>query len=63
MTTSTIRAFAILATTDQIERTASALGAHGFIVEILDDVAAARTRISELLPPSRALLVRQAICF
>jgi hypothetical protein len=55
MTTSTLQAFATPATTDQIERTASALGAHGFIVEIVEDVAAARARISELLPANAAV--------
>ena len=47
--------FATAATAERIERTANALGAHGFIVEILDDVAAARARISELLPPNAAV--------
>ncbi len=34
----------------RLERAATALTAHGFIVEILDDVAAARTRVKELIP-------------
>ena len=63
MTTSTLtsgplsasEAFATPATAEQIERTASALAAKGFIVEILDDLAAARARISELLPPNAAV--------
>src|SRR5215472_11073515 len=63
MTTSTLLsgpgaagdAFATPAPAERIERTASALGAHGFIVEILDDVAAARARISDLLPPNAAV--------
>ena len=55
MTTSTVQAFATPATTDQIERTASALRAHGFIVEILDDIAAVRARISDLLPANAAV--------
>lgn len=38
------------ATAQRLERTAAALTAHGFSVEILDDVAAARTRIGELIP-------------
>jgi len=33
-----------------LERTAAALTAHGFAVEILDDAAAARTRIKDLIP-------------
>ncbi|MGR4877927.1 LUD domain-containing protein [Streptomyces sp. LARHCF249] len=34
----------------RLERAAAALTAHGFTVEILDDAAAARTRIKELIP-------------
>src|ERR1700758_676716 len=34
----------------RLERAAAALAAHGFTVEILDDVAAARARIRELIP-------------
>ena len=34
----------------RLERAATALTAHGFTVEILDDAAAARTRINELIP-------------
>ncbi len=34
----------------QLERAAAALTAHGFTVETLDDVAAARTRIRDLIP-------------
>jgi hypothetical protein len=34
----------------RLERAASALAAHGFTVEILDDAAAARTRVKELIP-------------
>jgi transposase len=45
-------AFATPATAERIERTASALAAKGFIADILDDVAAARARITELLPPN-----------
>jgi hypothetical protein len=63
MTTSTLpagavgasEAFATAATAERIERTARALGARGFIVEILNDVAAARARIAELLPPGAAV--------
>jgi hypothetical protein len=35
---------------ERLERTAAALTAHGFSVEILDDVAAARARIKDLIP-------------
>ncbi|HEX6856900.1 MAG TPA: LUD domain-containing protein [Streptosporangiaceae bacterium] len=35
---------------DRLERAAAALTAHGFTVEILDGVAAARTRIQALIP-------------
>jgi hypothetical protein len=34
----------------RLERAATALTAHGFTVEILDDVAAARTRVEDLIP-------------
>lgn len=34
----------------RLERAAAALTAHGFTVEILDDAAAARTRVKELIP-------------
>jgi ketosteroid isomerase-like protein len=34
----------------RLERAAAALTAHGFTAEILDDVAAARTRIKDLIP-------------
>jgi LUD domain len=35
---------------ERLERAAKALTAHGFVVEILDDAAAARTRVDELIP-------------
>ncbi|MCW3820522.1 lactate utilization protein [Micromonospora sp. DR5-3] len=38
------------ASEQRLERAAAALTEHGFVVEILDDVAAARTRIEELIP-------------
>jgi hypothetical protein len=38
------------ASAESLERTAAALRANGFTVEILDDVAAARTRIQDLIP-------------
>jgi LUD domain len=34
----------------RLERAATALTAHGFTVEILDDAAAARTRVEDLIP-------------
>jgi hypothetical protein len=34
----------------RLERTAAALTAHGFTAEILDDAAAARARVAELIP-------------
>src|SRR5690349_5944865 len=49
------KTFAIPATAERIEKTASALIAKGFTVEILDDVAAARARIAELLPANAAV--------
>ena len=42
--------FADPAPEQRLERAAAALTAHGFTVEILDDAAAARTRIKDLLP-------------
>jgi LUD domain len=39
-----------------LERTAAALTAHGFTVEILDDVAAARARVKDLIPESASVL-------
>jgi hypothetical protein len=42
--------FAEPVTAEQLERAAAALTAHGFVVEILDDAAAARARVQELIP-------------
>jgi hypothetical protein len=42
--------FAEPATAQRLERAAAALTAHGFTVEILDDAAAARSRIKDLIP-------------
>ena len=42
--------FAEPATAPRVERAAAALAAHGFTVEILDDAAAARVRIKDLIP-------------
>jgi LUD domain len=38
------------ATAQRLERAAAALTAHGFTVEVLDDTAAARSRVRELIP-------------
>jgi hypothetical protein len=35
---------------ERLDRVAAALTAHGFAVEILDDAAAARTRVKDLIP-------------
>ena len=45
-----ITSFAQPATAQHLQRAAAALTAHGFTVEILDDAAAARTRIKDLIP-------------
>jgi hypothetical protein len=42
--------YADAAAADRLERAAEALTAHGFAVEILDDVTAARARITALIP-------------
>ncbi len=42
--------FAAPASARSLERAAGALTEHGFIVEILDDAAAARARIKDLIP-------------
>src|SRR6478672_987027 len=42
--------FADPAPAQRLERAAAALTAHGFTVEILDDVAAARSRVKDLIP-------------
>ena len=42
--------FATPASPDQLDRTAAALRDHGFVVEVLDDVAAARIRVKQLIP-------------
>ena len=42
--------FADPAPAPRLERAAAALTAHGFVVEVLDDVAAARVRIKDLIP-------------
>jgi hypothetical protein len=47
--------FAVPATADQLARAATALAAHGFTVEVLDDAAAARVRLRALLPEGGAI--------
>ena len=42
--------FSDAAPAQRLERAAAALTAHGFTVELLDDAAAARTRIKDLIP-------------
>lgn len=49
-TTMPASSFTEPASAQRLERTAAALTAHGFAVEILDDTAAARRRVRELLP-------------
>lgn len=48
MTTATL--YTEPASAQQLQNAADSLTAHGFTVEILDDVAAARTRVAELIP-------------
>jgi hypothetical protein len=51
MTTQTpATSFTDPAPVQSLERTAAALTEHGFAVEILDDAAAARTRVKDLIP-------------
>jgi len=47
--------FASAASPAQIDRTARALAAHGFAVEILDDARAARERVASLVPAGAAV--------
>ncbi len=47
--------FADPAPVPRLERAAAELTAHGFTVEILDDAAAARTRIKDLIPESASV--------
>jgi hypothetical protein len=48
--TTTTTLFADPAPAQSLERAATSLAAHGFTVEILDDVAAARSRVNDLIP-------------
>jgi hypothetical protein len=47
--------FAEPATRQSLERAATALAAHGFTVEILDDAASARTRTKDLIPEGASI--------
>ena len=49
-------AFADPVPAQTLERTAAALTAHGFAVEILDDDAAARERVKDLVPEGASVL-------
>ncbi|MFE9433996.1 LUD domain-containing protein [Streptomyces sp. NPDC006640] len=49
-TPSPTTSFADPAPAQRLERAIAALNAHGFTAEILDDAAAARTRVKELIP-------------
>ncbi|HEY2791055.1 MAG TPA: nuclear transport factor 2 family protein [Micromonosporaceae bacterium] len=50
-----VASFADAASAERLERAAAALTANGFVVEILDDVADARTRLKDLLPDGAAV--------
>ncbi|TDV56577.1 LUD domain-containing protein [Actinophytocola oryzae] len=50
MTIRTSTSFTSPASAPRLERTADALAANGFTVEILDDAEAARTRVRDLIP-------------
>jgi hypothetical protein len=47
--------FADPAPEERLERAAAALTAHGFSTDILDDAAAARTRVKDLIPESASV--------
>jgi hypothetical protein len=49
-------AFTDPAPAERLERTAAALTAHGFAVEVLDDAAAARERVKDLIPEGASVL-------
>ncbi|GAB3439693.1 LUD domain-containing protein [Actinophytocola sediminis] len=44
------------ASAEQVARAATALAEHGFVVEVLDDVAAARVRVGDLIPQGASVL-------
>ena len=50
------RPFTTPAPAEVLRRAASALIDHGFTVEMLDDVAAARVRVRDLIPPDASVL-------
>lgn len=47
--------YGVAASTDRLQRTTEALEANGFCVELLDDAAAARRRVGELIPAGSAV--------
>jgi hypothetical protein len=49
-------AFTDPAPAERLERTAAALTAHGFAVEVVDDAAAARARVKDLIPEGASVL-------
>jgi hypothetical protein len=49
-------AFTDPASAERLERTAAALAAHGFAVEVVDDAAAARERVKDLIPEGASVL-------
>jgi hypothetical protein len=49
-------AFTDPAAEERLERTAAALTAHGFSVEVLDDAGAARERVKDLIPEGASVL-------
>jgi hypothetical protein len=54
--------FADPAPTQRLERAATALTAHGYTVEILDDAGAARTRIKDLIPEGATPFAASSAC-
>jgi len=58
-TPATTSTFADPASGPRLARTAAALTAHGFAVEIVDDAAAARDRVEDLVPDGAANAVTE----
>ncbi|WP_328484065.1 LUD domain-containing protein [Streptomyces sp. NBC_00377] len=54
--TASAPSFADPASSERLERAAAALSTNGFAVEILDDAAAARARVKDLLPEGAGVL-------
>jgi len=52
--------FAVAARPEQIDRSARALAAHAFSVEVLDDARAARVQVADR---TTVLLVRESVGF